>query len=63
VCQCAEAHRPTLRDVDCCGAWDGRRLLQLVCNLVVNAVKYGAADEAVRRDQPAYAPERAVFGE
>jgi signal transduction histidine kinase len=35
-------------DGDCCGEWDGRRLLQLVCNLVVNAVKYGAADEAVR---------------
>jgi signal transduction histidine kinase len=35
-------------DGDCCGQWDGRRLQQLVCNLVVNAVKYGAADEAVR---------------
>ena len=35
-------------DGDCCGRWDGLRLQQLVCNLVVNAVKYGDAGRAVQ---------------
>ncbi len=35
-------------DGNCCGRWDGLRLQQLVCNLVVNAVKYGDAGRAVR---------------
>ena len=30
------------------GHWDGRRLQQLLCNLVVNAIKYGKSDSPVR---------------
>jgi signal transduction histidine kinase len=30
------------------GLWDGPRLQQLLCNLVVNAIKYGAPDAPVR---------------
>lgn len=33
---------------DCHGHWDGRRLQQLLCNLVVNAVTHGAQDAPVR---------------
>jgi hypothetical protein len=33
---------------ECRGWWDGKRLQQLLGNLVVNAVKYGSADAAVR---------------
>ncbi len=33
---------------DCSGSWDARRLRQVVCNLVVNALKYGDPAEAVR---------------
>ena len=33
---------------DCQGVWDGRRLQQLLGNLVLNAIKYGAPDEPVR---------------
>ncbi|KAA1015985.1 sensor histidine kinase [Paraburkholderia panacisoli] len=32
---------------DCHGVWDGRRLQQLVGNLVLNAIKYGAPDAPV----------------
>jgi hypothetical protein len=32
---------------DCAGVWDGRRLQQLLGNLVLNAIKYGAQDAAV----------------
>jgi signal transduction histidine kinase len=32
---------------DCEGVWDGRRLQQLLGNLVLNAVKYGAPDAPV----------------
>jgi signal transduction histidine kinase len=35
-------------DGRCEGRWDGLRLKQLVCNLVTNAVKYGAADAPVQ---------------
>lgn len=34
-------------DGDCQGAWDGRRLQQMLDNLVVNALLYGAADAPV----------------
>lgn len=33
---------------DCKGVWDGRRLQQLLGNLVLNAIKYGASDAPVR---------------
>ena len=33
---------------DCRGVWDGRRLQQLLGNLVLNAIKYGARDTPVR---------------
>jgi signal transduction histidine kinase len=33
---------------DCRGLWDGKRVQQLLSNLVVNAIHYGARDEAVR---------------
>ncbi|CAE6723796.1 Adaptive-response sensory-kinase SasA [Paraburkholderia domus] len=33
---------------DCRGVWDGRRLQQLLENLVLNAIKYGAPDAPVR---------------
>jgi signal transduction histidine kinase len=33
---------------DCRGQWDGARLQQLLDNLVVNAIKYGAPDAPVR---------------
>ncbi|AXF01735.1 sensor histidine kinase [Paraburkholderia hospita] len=33
---------------DCMGVWDGRRLQQLLGNLVLNAIKYGASDAPVR---------------
>lgn len=33
---------------DCQGMWDGRRLQQLLGNLVLNAIKYGAPDTPVR---------------
>ncbi|AUT65636.1 sensor histidine kinase [Paraburkholderia terrae] len=33
---------------DCMGIWDGRRLQQLLGNLVLNAIKYGASDAPVR---------------
>ncbi|MFC0696820.1 sensor histidine kinase [Paraburkholderia humisilvae] len=33
---------------DCVGVWDGRRLQQLLGNLVLNAIKYGAQDAPVR---------------
>jgi signal transduction histidine kinase len=33
---------------DCQGVWDGRRLQQLLGNLVLNAIKYGAPDAPVR---------------
>ena len=33
---------------DTTGTWDGQRLQQLLANLVVNAFKYGAADQPVR---------------
>jgi signal transduction histidine kinase len=33
---------------DCRGIWDGRRLQQLLGNLVLNAIKYGAPDAPVR---------------
>jgi hypothetical protein len=33
---------------DCVGLWDGRRLQQLLGNLVLNAIKYGAQDAPVR---------------
>ncbi|WP_168793044.1 sensor histidine kinase [Paraburkholderia aromaticivorans] len=33
---------------DCQGVWDGRRLQQLLGNLVLNAIKYGTPDELVR---------------
>jgi len=33
---------------DCKGVWDGRRLQQLLGNLVLNAIKYGAPDTRVR---------------
>ncbi|NML96640.1 HAMP domain-containing histidine kinase [Paraburkholderia sp. RP-4-7] len=33
---------------DCRGVWDGRRLQQLLGNLVLNAIKYGASDAPVR---------------
>ena len=32
---------------DCQGAWDGQRLRQMLSNLVVNAIKYGAPDEPI----------------
>ncbi len=32
---------------DCMGVWDGRRLQQLLGNLVLNAIKYGAQDAPV----------------
>ncbi|WP_144107121.1 sensor histidine kinase [Paraburkholderia sp. BCC1886] len=32
---------------DCAGVWDGRRLQQLLGNLVLNALRYGAPDEPV----------------
>lgn len=32
---------------DCMGIWDGRRLQQLLGNLVLNAIKYGAQDASV----------------
>jgi signal transduction histidine kinase len=35
---------------DCSGSWDGRRLRQVVSNLVVNALQYGRAEEPVRVD-------------
>ena len=33
---------------DCHGMWDGERIEQLVGNLVINAVKYGAPDAPIR---------------
>ena len=33
---------------DCRGSWDGKRLQQLISNLVVNAIHYGAREEPVR---------------
>lgn len=33
---------------DCRGAWDGRRLQQMLGNLVLNAIKYGAPGAPVR---------------
>ena len=33
---------------DCRGWWDGKRVQQLLSNLVVNAIHYGARDEEVR---------------
>jgi len=33
---------------DCQGVWDGRRLQQLLGNLVLNAIKYGSPDAPVR---------------
>jgi signal transduction histidine kinase len=33
---------------DCRGVWDGRRLQQLLGNLVLNAIKYGAPHAPVR---------------
>ncbi|CAB3772222.1 sensor histidine kinase [Paraburkholderia solisilvae] len=33
---------------DCVGVWDGRRLQQLLGNLVLNAIKYGSQDAPVR---------------
>jgi signal transduction histidine kinase len=33
---------------DCRGEWDGRRVQQLLRNLTVNAIKYGAEDKPVR---------------
>jgi signal transduction histidine kinase len=32
---------------DCRGAWDGKRLQQLLGNLMVNAIKYGAGNKPV----------------
>ncbi|HVE49612.1 MAG TPA: HAMP domain-containing sensor histidine kinase [Casimicrobiaceae bacterium] len=32
---------------DCSGVWDGRRLLQVLGNLVLNAIKYGSPGEPV----------------
>jgi signal transduction histidine kinase len=33
---------------ECTGVWDGRRLQQLLGNLVLNAIRYGASDAPVR---------------
>ena len=33
---------------NCSGSWDGTRVQQMLCNLVVNALDYGAAGTAVR---------------
>jgi signal transduction histidine kinase len=35
-------------DGDCRGSWDGARVEQLVANLVINAIKYGAPGAPVR---------------
>ena len=46
----AYPHSPVHLDVagSCAGSWDGKRVRQVVCNLVVNAIKYGAPASPVR---------------
>ena len=50
--QLRAAHPDRRVDLDaegeCRGVWDGRRLQQLLGNLVLNAIKYGAPDAPVR---------------
>ena len=50
--QISAAHRDHRLDLDvqgdCKGVWDSRRLQQLLSNLVVNAIKYGAPDAPVQ---------------
>lgn len=35
---------------DCRGHWDGRRIQQVLCNLVINALTHGASDAPVRAE-------------